>query len=408
MNLSKWNSYIIEQDESEEPSTGQDAIQMTTNVPIEDFIIDYLGYEKIKDLGSGVFGYVYMIEDKETRNKYAIKIISGTEESSDHIDREVANYKFVLENRNTLGVTKKYFPIVYYSEKLNIQFAMTDFHRSSGSQPRINPTGVVIMELLEPLDPRVKKDLLATGGLETGARGRYDRQKVNFSVRDERLFKNHNVLYDIAKQSIMNSQLLQNIVPRDIGNIADSVARKAVNRYIKGEYKDIDGEAYDALQFIFMSDWRQYVSGRKGQVLFLLSLVELHRTLYPPGKDPLILFMNDSLLGNIYSQVLESFIKAYVRPIIPGTVHDHDSSASLEPQHSSALEQFPEARGFIEFIKAMKEAGFTGRDMHAGNFMVRPSDKELVIVDLGLFKMSGVAEIVDDGKTIPFFENNHG
>ena len=42
--------------------------------------------------------------------------------------------------------------------------------------------------------------------------------------------------------------------------------------------------------------------------------------------------------------------------------------------------------------------------MHSGNFLMRPSDNEIVVVDLGLFKIQDVVKIKDKGDTIPFFE----
>ena len=42
--------------------------------------------------------------------------------------------------------------------------------------------------------------------------------------------------------------------------------------------------------------------------------------------------------------------------------------------------------------------------MHAGNFLMRPSDNEIVVVDLGLFKIQDIVQIPDNKETIPIYE----
>ena len=116
--------------------------------------------------------------------------------------------------------------------------------------------------------------------------------------------------------------------------------------------------------------------------------------------------MNDTLIGNIYNQVFESYLRAYVRPVIPGTMDSGGTTRIMEPQDLSSLEEFPEAAGFVQFMQDMKQLGIMGRDMHAGNFLMRPSDNEIVVVDLGLFKIQDVVNIPDKKETIPVFERN--
>jgi predicted unusual protein kinase regulating ubiquinone biosynthesis (AarF/ABC1/UbiB family) len=55
-------------------------------------------------------------------------------------------------------------------------------------------------------------------------------------------------------------------------------------------------------------------------------------------------------------------------------------------------------------MQDMKQIGIIGRDMHAGNFLMRPSDNEIVVVDLGLFKIQDIVQIPDNKETIPIYE----
>ncbi len=93
------------------------------------------------------------------------------------------------------------------------------------------------------------------------------------------------------------------------------------------------------------------LNSRQSQVLFLLTLAELHSHLYPKDGEPVVAFMNDTLVGNIYNQVFESYLRAYVRPVIPGTMDSGGSTRIMEPQDSSSLEQFPEAGAFVDLCK---------------------------------------------------------
>jgi len=406
MNLSKWNTFIVEQDETTimDPPQNTNARDGVITVPSgkepSDAILEEMGYEIDKELGAGKYGTVIKIIDQETKNQFACKVVMGS--PLPDIKREVDNYKFLIENRDKLGVRKKYFPKVFYSEIKKYSWPSSEI----SPNPPAYDIGLIIMELLAPLPKRVKTDLLATGGLETGPRGRFDRRRVDFTTRDKRLFKNHTVIFDLAKSAVQGSQLLQNLTPNNFNQIVDSVSRSAVNRFIKGDYQDVDGEAYEALQFIVSEDWRQLLNSRQSQVLFLLTLTELHKYLYPEGGEPIVAFMNDTLIGNIYNQVFESYLRAYVRPVIPGTMDSGGNTRIMEPQDSSSLEQFPEAAGFIRFMQDMKQIGIVGRDMHAGNFLMRPSDNEIVVVDLGLFKIQDAVQIPDNKETIPIFERN--
>jgi len=401
MNLSKWNSFLFEnnttvKDTTVRPNDG--TIIVPSGLSPDGAVLKEMGYEVDKELGAGKYGTVVKIIDQETRNQFACKVIMGS--PLPDIQREVSNYKFLINNRDKIGIQKKYFPKVYYSEIKQYASAPNDF----SSNPPVYNIGLIIMELLAPLPNRVKTDLLATGGMETGPRGRFDRRRVDFTKRDKRLFKNHTVIFDLAKSAVQGSQLLQNLAPNNFNQIIDDVARSAVNRFLKGDYQDIDGEAYEALQFIVSDDWRKMLNSRQSQVLFLLTLAELHSHLYPKDGEPVVAFMNETLIGNIYNQVFESYLRAYVRPVIPGTMDSGGSTRIMEPQDSSSLEQFPEADAFVRFMQEMKQIGIIGRDMHAGNFLMRPSDNEIVVVDLGLFKIQDIVQIPDNKETIPIYE----
>ena len=117
MNLSKWNSFLFENNTTAKDTTARPndgTIVVPSGQSPDGATLDEMGYEVGKELGAGVYGTVVKIIDQETRNQFACKIIMGSPLSD--IQREVGNYKFLIDNRDKLGVRKKYFPKVYYSE----------------------------------------------------------------------------------------------------------------------------------------------------------------------------------------------------------------------------------------------------------------------------------------------------
>ena len=72
------------------------------------------GYDLDTKLGGGVDGIVYRAIDKKTGKNVAVKIVLRTTQGD--MKREAANYKFILDNRDSLGQYAKYFPVVYSSE----------------------------------------------------------------------------------------------------------------------------------------------------------------------------------------------------------------------------------------------------------------------------------------------------
>ena len=417
MNLSKWNNFLVEQ----ENSTGNDPGLQTTNtsarqemladsenditviprgMTAENHILEGMGYEIGRDLGSGVFGDVVEITDKETGNKFAAKLlIGGTSEST---VREIRNYKFVLANRDKLGNNKKYLPKVYYSEIITFKNSPT----SMNPYPPSHQMGLVIMELLAPLPDRVYHDLIATGGAETGdARNRFaSRKAIDFSTRDKRLFKNHAAILDILGNAIKHSQLLQNLVSTQFNSIANRVSHKATSRFLKGGPQDLSPELNNLLHMAAGNNWRTKIKNRQAQQMFVILLDEFHKHMFPEGGTPVVQYMNDYLVSSIMGQIYEGFLQNYFRPIIPGSMSQDNNTTIMKPQHHSSVEQFPEASGFIQFLNDMKGIGVTARDMHKGNFLMRPSDNEIVVVDLGLFQIESGIQVADRGETVPFFE----
>ena len=105
-------------------------------VTVEKHILSEMGFTLGKLLGQGKYGSVFMAQDEETGRRLAVKLIIGSNYSD--VQREVKNYKFLINNRDKLGNGKKYFPEVYSSELKRYKFSPSEVNPN----PPLNDVGV--------------------------------------------------------------------------------------------------------------------------------------------------------------------------------------------------------------------------------------------------------------------------
>ena len=98
--------------------------------------------------------------------------------------------------------------------------------------------------------------------------------------------------------------------------------------------------------------------------------------------------------STIKEDLLESFTKAYIKPLVTG-------AAGKQLRHASGLrgfddfygmekdfeEAFPETAGVRAAMKKFAGRDFKPFDVHANNVMMRPKTNDIVIVDLGRFNI---------------------
>ena len=112
-----------------------------------------------KFLGGGKDGKVYRALNEKTGQAFAVKLIGFPEkvsQSGTDPRREVENYRFVMEKRESFGEYAKYLPVVYASEVVAIP------DPSQPASGKRSPFGMIIMEELSPLPPEVARGLFAT------------------------------------------------------------------------------------------------------------------------------------------------------------------------------------------------------------------------------------------------------
>ena len=135
------------------------------------------GLQYDKYLGGGVDGRVYRTFDGETGRTIAVKFINTQRTSLETARREVRNYGFVKENRDSFGEYAKYLPVVYKAEMAGVP---AEDQTMDGT---LIVNGVVYMEELEPLPSEVARSLFAVGSPG-------DKSKAARVKRDRRLLKN--------------------------------------------------------------------------------------------------------------------------------------------------------------------------------------------------------------------------
>ena len=252
MNLTKWNTFLTE-DIDEQPTRKDEYDTADVIVPKGVDSIEKILSEKadrfkiIKKIGEGKFGVVYEAEFKELKSKTrlcAIKVIIGAEPGA--ITREINNYQFVKDNYQNFGLRRKYFPKVYETQKGTYSFEPTE----SNQNPPTFEYGFIIMEILEPIDPRIKTDLMATGGVTLGPGGRYDFKKIDFTERDKRLFSNYKTIEKMIKMTLEGSQLLSNLMRNDISNFVENVSERAAYRFYNQMYGNLPEEYSKAFNIL--------------------------------------------------------------------------------------------------------------------------------------------------------------
>ena len=96
-----------------------------------------MGFSIRGELGRGAFGVVYEIENSRTGERSAAKVVPANNA------REIENYKFAMEE-------KAFMPEKYAKYLPDVKQFITG-----------GDSAIILMELLEPLDPQTAQELFA-------------------------------------------------------------------------------------------------------------------------------------------------------------------------------------------------------------------------------------------------------
>ena len=316
-----WRKFLAE---DEDATAGMPAhLDPKAKTQADKDVLDEMGYQVLKELGRGQFGVVYLVENKQSQQRLAAKVVKEG-------DRETANYQFAMDNKASMPEEYgKYLPEVY-------EIA-----------PGPKGYNIILMEELEPLDPQVAQELFA---VETD----YLDQATPESKKHEKIFKNPEALAELVGESVYANRILQqlNLGFREMRRLR-MVARKAVTK-----------KAHNDLDSLVMTVYGAIVREIDDQSIAIYKAFEKNL------KETMSYFLNKQIVPVHQPASDEEYIETWTSGGLEGT---------------KAL--FPEAKGLMKAMKYfMQDKHWRPKDIHWKNVMARPSTKDMVIVDLGLFQ----------------------
>jgi len=366
-----WNQFLLENDSNRQipadPTFDIELDQPTAPDPPErkptgikaylsdsDYYVDSL-------LGSGADGKVYRIADKNTGRKMALKVISPSTARGygQDLEREVKNYKFLMNNRKSFGEKAKYFPIVYRTGLVDIP---KPFETADGRKER---AGLVFMEELEQLPDDLVKKLFAMSGKVKGS---------NLAQRDKILFKNETLTKNFLTRVLQQGRVVSS---DKISKIVDNAVKIYSNFSISPNINAL----------IAVEDETKKLLSKYGRRL-LASLVQS-------------VIKYDSQAHEDKKKLSKSFATSLHRPFkynyrrpLKTTDTERESDESVYVGFDEAFDEegyidsnFPEAEALKKQVQAFEELGISFFDVHSGNVMMRPNTNDIVIVDVGRFNI---------------------
>ena len=330
------------------------------------------GLQYNKYLGGGQDGRVIRAYKVDTGQMLAVKFINVAKTSMETARREVRNYEFVKKNRDSFGEDAKYLPVVYDAEMVGVPLP------DQTMEGRLIVHGVIYMEELEPLPSEVARNLFAVGG--TTAVTMAAKEK-----RDRRLFKNPKLV-----SSLLNVAWSLTDPSTTSGFMSMEAQFAAEKRIIRDFFKDeYDPEQIEQDQYVQYSRF-----GKQAKALASLYIKITYEEMLKNPEDETDLPIVRDYESTIKEDLLQSFTKAYIKPLVTG-------AAGKQLRHGSGLrgfddfyamekdfeESFPETAGVRAAMKKFAGRDFKPFDVHADNVMMRPGTNDIVIVDLGRFNI---------------------
>jgi serine/threonine protein kinase len=343
------------------------------------------GFRFVGYLGGGQFGQVFKVENKETGVEHALKIVMGTPNS---VNREVRNYELVQKARTKSDTLAKHFPETFAS------WQQDGF-------------GFIVMEILEPVPDAAaamtvdryhilsidSKDELYSKEIEAGS-DKYDDYKDQ-SKKAELWYENRFVDELRGTSQFFEDKALESLrVTKDL-DFSDELMSisSAAMLGIKGSYESKNPNFDDLLE------QTQRAFARMARTKRLLEIV-----LSENEEAPYVAVA----LGKIGIAVVKMRVKArrsmgmgrpdypefdrIVFPLLLRYVKGYREYSNMRSGYDKKGQQVAtgtEKEFWDKIVRELFDAtGLAARDVHYGNVMQRPSG-DLVIVDLGLFKMKG-------------------
>ena len=293
------------------------------------------GFYFDRKLGKGQMGEVYLVENKETGERNAMKhVVKSLYGGPNTAEREAQNYQFAMNNKAKMNQKfAKYLPDVY-----NVIETTKDYF--------------IFMELLENIPDRVKSDLFALN---------QDDIDLPREQKYARLFKDTEAVYEILNAVFYTNLMLMQGDRRVHDQIRMNVPNAMIKRIAELSDEDLISDPSGVLADLAVEESMKYLRQDPGYY--------------------------DSLPEYLKQNLEDSFQDTLEKQIVP--VHGGHGRVSAAGKSGEKVERnFPEAQGLMRAMKYFLEReNWQPKDVHSGNVMVRPGTKDFVITDLGLFSL---------------------
>ncbi len=290
-------------------------------------LLKSMGFSIRGELGRGAFGVVYEVENSRTGERSAAKVVTADNK------REIENYKFAMDE-------KAFMPEKYAKYLPDVKKLIT-----SGEST------IILMELLEPLDPQTAQELFAAEDAPTA------------SKKAEKILKNPEAVAEIVEKAIEHNRILDQIrlTPEQYSEFTNV----AVNAATRSPHSDTDELINTIYGAVVGTPTFQSVVGK--------AFVPATSIAFERALRDTVLYYFDKQIVPVHQP--ESGEEGYSR--------EYWTGPSLEKVEGL----FPEAEGLMAAMKYfMQDKGWKPKDVHIKNVMRRPDTKDFVIVDLGLFR----------------------
>jgi serine/threonine protein kinase len=344
-----WRKFLAEDDDATYDLNAADATQAGRGVPATRHqrtkeMLEGIGLELIRYIKSGRYGSVYEARDMNTHQQLAVKTTERRQERD--------AYNWLKENYESLpDEVQKHFPIVHDIQEV--------------SHPDISGSSyAIVMEFLKPAPKEVIRDLFLGPGL-----GDDERLAAR---REDRFLSSFEGVKEVVDYCFLSDTLIGlHAVPDDMPPI-EQLKKEVFERWATG---DDPGPPTEFIDFEDQEFWELYTP-KTTRLMNIMCDVWL-------SADPL---KNSSLRFVIVQELVKRMKQIMGKQVVP--VHQ---SSMVGGEYAGAGEgiesSYPEAESLMKAMKYMDEQGFTPMDVHYDNVLARPSTDELVIADLGNFRI---------------------
>jgi len=353
--LENWRKFLRE---------GPEATAMRLGIDISYVkAIEETGLILNRYLGEGSYGKVYEVEDKETGQRMAAKVVPTT---STGFASETQNYNWIIKNRDKLPNDVKQHLVEVYEliETPDRQYL------------------IILMEQLEPARRDVIDQIFA-----------HDKESKYSEEKEDRIFRDSEATYEIINKVLKANNMLRNM--RNYRGLSNTDRTKAANN-ILGVFLSDQEVPESSVEQVYTMLTTYEISTPRWQRLFNAILNEVEKLLLSPAagviktmektlsQDEFTLPVNRSIMWTAATSVDDALQYNMSKQIIPVKygAGEITSQAGASPKIAAV---FPEVEGILDTIQYFARHGWRARDLHAGNVMTRGDTNQLVIVDVGLF-----------------------